>query len=508
MRWPRHIGGSRTPAPPPMRRMRKGEAAPHRYVRVPDLAVSLTFSNFANVVNEVNNGQLITFGQEMGKWWYGAVVVLLLLHPWWIKAQRQQLTLEQAVRIALQKNSQVIAARLEMEKAKAQVREAFGTALPSLSLNGQYSWNVERPVFFFPDFRTGEIRPITVGSEHSFQTRIQLTQTLFNATAFTVIQNSYLYAQAARQQYQQTVSEVTVKVTQAFYRTLLAQEAERVLESSLKRMQEFARQVAVLYQEGLVSEYDKLRAEVAAAMLEPQLEEAQQRHRDALAALNLVMGVPVTQQVMLQGEFAVDTTFTIPEESELVQKVLQVHYGLQAMRTQMTIADKVVDLYQSEFFPMLFLFGQYTYQGQSDVFRFNAFQTAKSAAVGLQLSFSLFNGFQTTARVQQARLDYEKLRAAVHQYEQALQMQARSLAKRYRIALRKWRVQQKTLKTAERGYHIAQVRYREGVGTQLEVLDAEQNLRQVHLQYLQSIYEVIDIQTQLRSLLGTLAERF
>jgi len=325
--------------------------------------------------------------------------------------------------------------------------------LPSVSLSGQYSWNVERPVFFFPDFRTGEIRPITVGSEHSFTTRLQLTQTLFNATAFTVVQNSYLYAQAAQQQYQQTLSDVTVEVTQAFYQALLAREMEKVLESSYRRMQEFARQVSVLYQEGLVSEYEHLRAQVAVDVIEPQVSEAHQRYEDAVARLKLVMGMPVTTSIELAGSFAVDTTFHLPPEAELLAQVVERNYGLQAMRTQMEIADKVVDLYQSEFLPMLFLFGQYIYQGQSDVFRLNA------------------------------------------------------LLHRYTIALNKWRAQQKTLQTAQKGYRIAQVRYREGIGTQLEVFDAESNVRQVQLQELQAAYEVISIQTQLRALMGELGQK-
>jgi len=434
--------------------------------------------------------------------------VLLGLTSWSVGwGGQEKVTLQRAIQLALRHNPKVVAARLELQKANAQVREAFGTALPSVSLSGQYSWNVERPVFFFPDFRTGEIRPITVGSEHSFTTRLQLTQTLFNATAFTVVQNSYLYAQAAQQQYQQTLSDVTVEVTQAFYQALLAREMEKVLESSYRRMQEFARQVSVLYQEGLVSEYEHLRAQVAVDVIEPQVSEAHQRYEDAVARLKLVMGMPVTTSIELAGSFAVDTTFHLPPEAELLAQVVERNYGLQAMRTQMEIADKVVDLYQSEFLPMLFLFGQYIYQGQSDVFRLNAFQTAKSAAIGLQLSFSLFNGFQSTARVQQARLDYQKLETRVTQMEDALRMQARSLLHRYTIALNKWRAQQKTLQTAQKGYRIAQVRYREGIGTQLEVFDAESNVRQVQLQELQAAYEVISIQTQLRALMGELGQK-
>ncbi len=413
--------------------------------------------------------------------------VLLGLASWSVVwGKQEKITLQQAIQFALKHNPKVVTARLELRKASAQVREAFGTALPAVSLSGQYSWNVERPVFFFPDFRTGQIRPITVGSEHAFTTRLQLTQTLFNATAFTVVQNSYLYAHAAEQQYQQTLSDVTVEVTQAFYQALLAQEMEKVLESSYRRMQEFARQVSVLYQEGLVSEYEHLRAQVAVDVLEPQVREAHQRYEDAVARLKLVMGMPVTKSIKLAGSFAVDTTFYLPPEVEVLERVVEHHYGLQAMRTQMEIADKAVDLYQSEFLPMLFLFGQYIYQGQSDVFRLNAFQTAQSAAVGLQLSFSLFNGFQSTARVQQARLDYQKLETMVKQTEDALRMQARSLLHRYTIALNKWRAQQKTLQTAQKGYQIAQVRYREGIGTQLEVFDAENNVRQVQLQELQT----------------------
>lgn len=417
----------------------------------------------------------------------------------------RSITVKDAVAIALENNPSVQMAQLEVERAEQMVREAFGTALPSIAVVGQYSWNVERPVFFFPDLQTGQLRPITVGSEHAFNAQIQLTQTLFNSTAFTAVQNSYLLAKAAKEQYAKTRDEIAAAVVKAFYRTLLAKAAVDVHETSYKAAEEFYRQVSALYREGMVPEYDFLRAEVALESLKPQLEDARQQYRDAISQLNVLLGLPFDTPLELEGDFVVDTAFVLPEEEELLQKVVAANSALQSLRTQEKIAEKTIALYQSEFLPILSLFGNYTYQGQNDVLQFSSFITAKSAAVGLRFSLSLFNGFQSSARVQQAKIQYEQTQRQYEQVEQSLLTQARSLRQRYIIALNRWKVQQKTVQTAARSYEIARIRYREGVATQLEVFDAEASLRQVQLQLLNSIYELIALQADLKALTGELS---
>src|SRR3989337_1308671 len=64
----------------------------------------------------------------------------------------RRLSLEDAVRLAMKRNPELISARLEVQRSDARVLEAWGNALPAVDLSGQYVHLVDKPVTFFPDF--------------------------------------------------------------------------------------------------------------------------------------------------------------------------------------------------------------------------------------------------------------------------------------------------------------------------------------------------------------------
>src|SRR5690606_35716284 len=90
------------------------------------------------------------------------LLLLLFLPAAQLGAQvPQNLALDEAIDIALEQNRDIRAARLELQKADAQVDEALGNALPTVDLNSRYTWNIKRPVFFFPG-EDGIVRPISI----------------------------------------------------------------------------------------------------------------------------------------------------------------------------------------------------------------------------------------------------------------------------------------------------------------------------------------------------------
>lgn len=430
-----------------------------------------------------------------------ALLGFFLAMPVW--AQRS-LSIDEAISTAIENNRELEIAKLDVEQADAAAKEALGNALPSLSVTGNYTRNIKSPVFFFPNQQTGQQEPVKIGADNAFTATAQLTQVLFNSAVFTGVGTARTYQDAAREQYKGMVAQTILDVREAYYNALFAREAWELLQQSLSNAEENLRNVQVLFNEGLVAEYDAIRAEVAVENLRPQVLQAEQQYNDARNALKLVLGIDVNEPVTLTSDLDYQASEQ-PTLDILQQRVVASNYTLRSLALQQQVNEELIDIQQSEYLPTLSMFGNYTYQGQSDDFNFT---TVSSAAAGLNLSLSLFQGFQTTARVEQARIDYQRIQQQIETLSQSLKLQTESITGQLDNARRRVQAQGRTVEQAQRGYEIAQIRYSAGTGTQVEINDAELALRQARLNRLQSIYDYLLAQARLQQLTGELEDRY
>ncbi len=421
-----------------------------------------------------------------------------------VAVAQQGLTLQQAIRLALERNPEVVAARLEVERADARVREAIGTALPSLSVSAFYNRNLQLPVFFLPDFRnpqSGQLQAVRIGSENSFQVQLQATQVLFSRAVLTGIGASQLYAQAARKQYAATVAQTVAAVKKAFYGALLARELLEAARASLRRAERFAQDVSVLAAQGLVADYDALRAQVQVEQVRTLVAQAEMGYAAALRQLKLSIGIPQEQELEPQGSLEAEYgSPQLPSPQEVVARLEQNNLTLQALSVQERVQEDIARIYRAESYPTLVGFGTYTYQGQSPTF--SNFLTARSAAVGVQVSLSLFQGFQTNARVEQAEIEQQKIRAQRERLREALKVQALLAVEQQRLAQQRLEAARRTIEQAERGYEIARTRYSTGLGSQLEVIDADAAIRQARSTYAQALHDFLVAQADIEYLTG------
>jgi outer membrane protein TolC len=422
----------------------------------------------------------------------------------------ERISLEEAIQRALRANVDIAVARLEVQRADARVREAVGTALPSIGISANYVRNLQLPVFFLPDFRnpgSGQLSPVRIGSENSFQVQLQATQVLFSQAVLTGIGAAQIYAQAARSQYRAVVARTVTEVRKAFYAALLARERVEAVRASLARAERLAQDTRVLASQGLVADYDALRAQVQLEQLRAALAQAEMAYTAARSQLALLMGR--TQQEPFEPDGTLEAEYRaepIPTEEGLWQQALERNFELQTLRLQQQVQQAIARIYRAESYPLLLGFGNYVYQGQSPTF--SNFLTARSAAVGVQLQLSLFQGLQTNARVEQATVEAQKVQQQESKLQEALKLQLRLLRESLRVAQEQIAAGRSTVQAAERGYEIARTRYAAGLGALLELFDADAALRQANTTYLQALYDWLAARADLEYLTGSVDQRY
>jgi outer membrane protein TolC len=242
---------------------------------------------------------------------------------------------------------------------------------------------------------------------------------------------------------------------------------------------------------------------VSLANLRPEVIKAENAKRLALNGLKVALGIQYEMEIE-----AADTLQYEPvaEESisDVTQAVLKENPSLSALRLQTQVNDAIVSAERSGFLPTLSAFGNYQLVSQNNQFRFSTGDFFPSSQVGLSLQFNIFNGLQTTARVDQAQLEMRKSQEQTVMLETTLQVSVESILLNMRRAQERIASQGRAVEQAERGYRIATTRYNNGAGTQLEVNDARLALSVAKVNRMEAMYDYLVGTADLDQALGRL----
>lgn len=417
------------------------------------------------------------------------------------------ITIDEAIEIALKNNSEVVSSRHGIDKAEARVAEALGNALPTLNLSAVYQRNIQVPVFFIPNFQdpAAGLQAIRVGLKNQYNVGFQASQILFNSAVFTGIGASKIYEHAAKEQANATIAKVVTDTRKAFYGALLARDFAGITQASLKNGEENLATIKLLFAEGLVAEFDAIRAEVGVENIRPMVTQAEAAYKNAVSALQTQMGVGLGDTYEPVGSF--DTTLPdVPDEEQAMLRAMKDNFDLRALDLQIQVAGEFVTVAKSDYYPTLALYGNWTNQGQSD--NLNSFLSATSSGVGLNLSMNLFNGLRSDARVQQAKADEQILRSTMQQARDGVRLQVRAILNNLASARQRVTAQQRTVDQALRGYEIAQVRYREGTGNLLEISDADLALSRARTNKVQALHDFYAAKADLDRALAMLDRKY
>lgn len=440
-------------------------------------------------------------------------------------AQQRVLTLEETINMAIDNNRDIVIAKMNVEKASAAVDEAFGYALPKVDLSGYYNRFVTKPKTPFPDFEAmltnatyallfdenviprddNKYKPMTnklqsFAQTHNWEAKVEVTQILFSSAVFRGIGASKIYLDLAKEQLYGTASTLTLNVKKAFYGVLLSQKMLEIVEASLKNAEENLANVKSMHKQGFASDFEAMQVEVQVENIRPQVFEIKNSLQNAKNGLKLLLGLPQDSDIDVKGDFEYDKTY-LPDEETTIELAMRSNYDLQTMDLKMRVDDEFIALDRSEYYPTLAAFGNYTYSGTGDQF---PTQNYSSTAVGLSLSINLFTGLQTNKRVEQSEIALNQTKEQIKQYKDYLTTQVKGKILDLIKVNSQYSAQERNVELAQKAYDLATVRFKESSGTQLEIKNADVELRTAKTNKIKTIYDFIIAKSELEQLTGKL----
>lgn len=420
-------------------------------------------------------------------------------------AQPLKLTFADALEMALKDNPQIRQAYLSIDKAKAQIGEAYSAAMPTLTAGGYYQRNFIIPEMVTempPDFGGGTVK-FKFQQDNLLNAQLELTQPLYAAGRVgKALQIAKMYRQMTEQQLSQTQSETKLLITQLYFGAALAEEWAKVAEETYDQMQAHLETVNKMYNEGLVSEYDLIRSRVQVSNFYPQVINARTEIKVTFESLAIALGLPKDQEIELTdhlkdhpvGEWEVDDPFEI---------ALANRSELQQMDLQKNILSKLLTIEKHGiWWPNIILVGGYTASAQEPEFDFENYYWMENLYAGVSLSIPLFDGLKTKHRTEQVKVDLKLLDIQKDQLVRGINLEIIQAQSKLSEAQKNVEAQEEGTELAKKALEIAQVRYQNGLATQLEVMDAQVALNQAKTNELSAHFAAISALAQMEKAVG------
>lgn len=401
------------------------------------------------------------------------------------QATARTLTIEDAVAEALRSNQDYLIARSELERAEAEIQKATADAYPHLSLGSTYSRYLLVPEVVFGG------QTFKMGSDNQIDAGLTLTQPIWQGgKVLAAIKIAHTYRKYVEEAVSETGAEIAFAVRNTFLDVILARDVVSVYRDALATAELNLEMVDKMQSQGVVSEYEKLRAEVEVANLRPQLLQAQNQSELALHALRNLLSMDLTEPLELQYSYDASSNVQTLNLVRLTELAVANRASLMQREHLKEITRRAVGIAKSEGSPKFDFVSQYGWRYQSDDLGLNGKDWSPNWVASISLSYPIFNGFSTKASVRKAKVDKLQAELGYEKTREQVEFQVRDAYLRYSEAVERLQSQLKTIEQAEEGLRIARIRYQNGVGTQLEILSSESALTLARTNHVQATHDV------------------
>jgi outer membrane protein TolC len=303
---------------------------------------------------------------------------------------------------------------------------------------------------------------------------------------------------SSRQGVRQSRQNVIYNTKRAFYGILLARKFVDAAREAVDVAEKLHKNIEVQYEVGLASKFDLLRSEVQVANLKPQLIRAENNLKVAKLNLKNILGMDQSQPVEVEGELTYQPVD--PELESALETAMKNRPELKQFRLQKKVAGEAVNIARSSGLPSVSISGQYNYW--ADQLNFKEDNWSDFYSLNLMVNIPIFNGLAAHARVAQAKSALKELDFNQKGLVDQIRFEVRQAVLNLEEARQSLMSQEKNVDQAQESLRIAELNYKEGMVTVLDVQQAQTALAQAKTNYSQALYDYVVAQAELQKAMG------
>ncbi|MGY6522634.1 MAG: TolC family protein [Mongoliitalea sp.] len=421
-------------------------------------------------------------------------------------------TLEEAISYALQNNPDAKNAALELLASKAIIRQNLASGLPQINGNYDFTYNAAIPVIFLPNVEgapffnpdnPADVVELRFGVDFQSNLGVRIDQMIFDGSYFVGLKAAKTLNILTAFDKEKAEIDVRETVKKAYFTVLVNDERRRIFEVNLERVETLLRETEALYEAGFVEKIDVSRTKVQRNNLKTELDKIVAATAISVEVLKLQMGLPSEYTIEL-AETIRDFN-NIAEVTDLLATEMNRRVELDQLKTNMDLTRLDMKNNQIQYMPNLNAFLTYTRSGASlSLPELNRNDWFTGAFVGFNLSIPIFDGFSKAARIQQNRVQLRQLENQQDFLKRSFEVEVYQAKVSLSNSVASLRLQAENMDLALEVFEMAKIKFQEGVGSNLEVVDADSALKEAETNYFAALYDALIAKVDLEKALGLL----
>lgn len=429
--------------------------------------------------------------------------------------EKYEFSVKQAVDYAVKNSAQVKNALIGIQIQQETNREITANALPNVTGNLSLNYFPKVPIQSFPNFiaqgtygvlvdegvKNGQGQAIIsptdfgfiqapFGTKYSASIGGNLSQLLFDGQVFIGLQARKAAIEFATKAAEVTQEQIKSNIYKIYYQIVVGRQQITSIDANIARFDTLLRNTREIFKQGFAEKLDVSKAEVTLTNLRTERLRVDNQLQAGLLGLKLLMGMPANNQLVLTDSLSVE---------ELKDNIVESSYSYDSRKEfqQIVLAKQLgefnVKRYKLSRLPTVSLTANYSKNAQRNKFDFFNFSEKwfSSSLIGVNVSVPIFEGFAKQARIKKAQLELQQTENNLDNLKLAIDNQVETARINMRSALASMDYQQRNMTLAQEVYEQTKRKYEQGLGSNIEITNAQTELRVAQNNYYGALYDAI-----------------
>jgi len=435
-------------------------------------------------------------------------------------------SVEEAIDYAYLESDALKLNALDISEASANIQEFKAIGKPQVDANFNYQYNFIKNKAVIQDFVSPAVygvlfnegvleerdlgppaaNEVSFATNHNILLGIEASSLLFDGSYLTGLKAARLYKDLVAKNVNTTKQEIRSQVTKAYLAVLIVDENLKILDKNLDNLAQTHKEASAYYETGFVESIDVARIELSQENIRSEKEKLLQLRELNVSLLKFQMNYVENNTIELT-----DNLEQIIEKIDIdeIDLISEIDYNKRAeydvLLTQQELNRLDLERINKGKLPKVIARAGLSGSVQRDGLFNNAEPGILPAAYGaLGVNLPIYDGSERNSQAQIRKIKIERAEIQRVQFEKAVELQVRNARIRVINAKENIENSKKTLAIIEDIYNKTNIKYREGVGSSVELTQAESQLYQEQSKYINALYELILAKTELDIALGTL----
>ncbi|MEP0713170.1 TolC family protein [Algoriphagus sp.] len=447
-------------------------------------------------------------------------LVVIALSSLWIQANAQdappplevlQLDLKSTLEYALENNVDAKNAKLEVMIAQTTVKEETSAGLPQINGSVGLNYNPLIPVQFVPNeppfgdpTNPADVIPLRFGVSYSANAGVNMTQMIFDGSFFVGLRAAKTFKLLTEFDRVKVENDVIENVKKAYFGVLVNEERIKLAQANLTRIDSLLDETIALNEAGFTEKLDVSRIRVQRNNTYTQLKRSVTAYDISKQLLKIQLGLPKNFDIVIT-----ETLAELNPEEELMGLLAMEgtpRIEMDQLNTNLELTQLDLKYNNSQYMPTLNFNGNFMRSGAGDSFSqtYDSKNWFSSSMFGLSMNIPIFDGLAKSARIQRNRIQIQQLENQKFFLNQNIQLEIYQAKQNLANDLEVLAVQRDNRVLAQEVYDISKIKYNEGVGSNLEVVEADAALIEAEINFLAALYDGLISKVDLEKALGIL----